>query len=168
MQSLDVISVNIWQIIISLINLIILFLVVKKFLQKPVMRMLEKRQNDLDDKYKQAEMANFKAKEDENYWHDKIQSATKEAEDIISNAADSAKQTGDRIVTDAKEKADAIVRQAQSQAELEMEKAKEGIKKEIVEVSTLLTEKMLSREINKDDHKNMIDSFIEKLGDDDE
>ena len=48
----------------------------------------------------------------------------------------------------------------------EMQKAREDIKKEIVDVSTLLTEKMLSREINADDHKNMIDSVLEKLGDD--
>ena len=45
MQSLDVISVNIWQILASLANLVLLFLMVKKFLYKPVKKMLEQRQN---------------------------------------------------------------------------------------------------------------------------
>ena len=166
MQSLDVISVNIWQILISFLNLIILFLIVKKFLYKPVMKMLEKRQAEIDKKYSEADEATLRARDDENYWHEKIGSANKEADDIIANAAQSAKFTSERIVTDAKEKADGIVRQAQAQAELEMQKAREDIKKEIVDVSTLLTEKMLSREINADDHKNMIDSVLEKLGDD--
>ena len=33
MPTLDVVSVNLWQILISLANLIIIFLIVKKFLQ---------------------------------------------------------------------------------------------------------------------------------------
>ena len=37
--------------------------------------------------------------------------------------------------------------------------------KEIVEVSSLLTEKMLEREVSADDHKRFIDSFIEGIGD---
>lgn len=166
MQSLEVISVNMWQIIISLLNLIILFLIVKKFLYKPVCRMMAKMQAEVDQKYADAEEAKKKAMEDESYWHEKIQTASKEADSIIADAKDSAKSAGERIVTDAKEKAEGIVRQAEAQAELEMQKAQEGIKKEIVDISTLLTEKMLEREINADDHKNMIDSVIEKLGED--
>ena len=47
MQSLDVISINIWHILISLCNLILLFLVVKKFLFKPVKNLLASRQAEL-------------------------------------------------------------------------------------------------------------------------
>lgn len=164
MQSLDVISVNLWQIIISLLNLIILFLGVKKFLYKPVCSMMAKMQAEVDEKYADAENARKKAMEDEALWNDKIRSAKQEADEIIADASQSAKSKGERIVADAKEKAEGIVRQAEVQAQLEMKKAEDEIKKEIVDVSYLLTEKMLEREINADDHKNMIDSFIEKLG----
>ena len=44
MQTLDVISVNLWQILISLINLFLLFLILKKFLFKPVKKVLDQRQ----------------------------------------------------------------------------------------------------------------------------
>ena len=47
MQSLDVISVNLWQILISLCNLVIIFLVVKHFLYQPVRKMLKKRQEKI-------------------------------------------------------------------------------------------------------------------------
>jgi len=48
MQTLEVISVNLWQILISLLNLLILFLLFKKFLFKPVNNMLAKRQSEID------------------------------------------------------------------------------------------------------------------------
>ena len=166
MQSLDIISVNLWQIIISLANLLILLLLVKKFLFKPVNNMLAKRQAELDSKYNAANEAKANALRDENYWKEKRQSVDSEADSIIKKASDNAKLRGVRIIEEAKDKADGIVRQAQLEAELEMKKASEGIKREIVDISAALAEKMLSREINVDDHRALIDSAIEKIGDD--
>ena len=57
MQSSDVISFNIWQIIISLLNLLILFLILKKFLFKPVKNVLAQRQQILDEHFANAENA---------------------------------------------------------------------------------------------------------------
>jgi enoyl-CoA hydratase/carnithine racemase len=69
------------------------------------------------------------------------------------------------LISEAKEKAESIIRMAENEAELEREKATDGIKKEIASVSSELAKKMLEREINNDDHRDLIDSFIEKIGD---
>ncbi|MBR5135181.1 MAG: hypothetical protein IKV35_06250, partial [Clostridia bacterium] len=61
-----------------------------------------------------------------------------------------------------------IVNKAQEEARREYTKAKAQIRHEIADVSVLLTEKMLDREINSDDHRELIDSFIETMGDDDD
>ena len=61
MQSLDIISVNLWQILISLANLVILFLILKKFLYGPVTKMLAKRREEIDTQYTEAETANKSA-----------------------------------------------------------------------------------------------------------
>ena len=168
MQSLDVISVNIWQILISLINLLIMFLIIKKFLFKPVNNMLAKRQAELDSKYEAANSAMSNAEKNENLWNEKIKTAKDEADAIISSAADTAKWREEKIISVAKDKADSIIKRAEAEAELELKKAEAEIKNEIVGVSSALTEKLLSREINMDDHKNIVDSFIEKIGDDNE
>ena len=166
MQSLEVISVNFWQILISLLNLLILFLMFKKFLFKPVNNMLAKRQGEIDAQYEAADNAKKLAEEDQQMWNEKIGTVKAETDAMIKKAQDSAKRQGETIVSKAKEQADGIIRQAETQAELEMKKAEEGIKKEIVEVSTALANKLLEREINADDHRELIDSFIEKIGDD--
>ena len=166
MQSLEVISVNLWQILISLLNLLILFLVFKKFLFKPVNNMLAKRQSEIDAKYEEAEEAKRIALKDRALWDEKIGTVKIETDEMIKKAQISAKRQGDAIVSKAKETADSIVRQAENQAELEIKKAEDEIKKEIVEISSALANKLLEREINADDHKNLIDSFIEKIGDD--
>lgn len=167
-QSLDVISVNLWQILISLINLILLFLIVKKFLFQPVKKVLAARQSELDDQYAQAKRAEDEANADRAAWKQKKEDLANEADAILQSATDNAKYRSEKIVAEAKDRADSIVRQAEVEAELERKKATADIKREIVLVSGALTEKMLGREINTEDHQELIDSFIEEIGDEDD
>lgn len=164
MQSLDIISVNLWQILISLANLTILFLLLKKFLYKPVVKMFEARRAEIDSQYSDAQNAKQSAEAKDAEITERLAGAKAEAESIINEAADIAKARGDKIVEDARATADGIRRQAEEDARLERKRVNETIKEEIVEVSTALAEKMLEREVNADDHKALIDDFINKIG----
>ena len=165
MQSLDVISVNIWQMAVSLINLVILFLLVKKFLYKPVKNMLEARQNNIENDYNKAKEAKEHAESMENEYEQKLSLAREESDRVIKSAVDIAKSRESEILQDAKEKADSMVKKAQSDIELEKRKYEEEIKREIADVSSVLAEKVLERELSDDDHKRFINSFLENIGD---
>ena len=54
MNNLDVISLNIWQIIISLLNLVILFFLFRKFLFEPVKKVIAKREAEVNAHYDNA------------------------------------------------------------------------------------------------------------------
>ena len=167
MQTLEVISVNLWNIIISLLNLLILYAIIKKFLYKPVNRVLKERQEQIDRQYDSARQAEKEALDSKEQWAKKLDGAKAQADDIMQTATENAGKRSEKIVAEAKEKADAIVRRAKEDADLELKKAEESIKHEIVNVSALLSEKMLKREINANDHRALIDSFIEEIGETD-
>ena len=166
MQSLDIISVNLWQILISIANLAILFFIMKKFLFGPVQKMLANRRATLDKLYSDADIAKEKALLSEQEWKEKLEGADSEAEAIIQKAADTAAWRSEKLIEEAKDKADGIIRQAETEADLRLKQAEDGIKQEIVNVSAALTEKLLAREISMKDHQNLIDSVIEQIGDD--
>ena len=115
--------------------------------------------------YADAKDAADAAMAEKQQWEEKLESANIQADEIIKDASETAGIRGDKIVADAKEKAESIIRQAEAEAELRLKKAEAGIKTEIVNVSYALTEKMLEREINAEDHRALIDSVIEKIGD---
>ena len=46
---------------------------------------------------------------------------------------------------------------------MEKKKAQEDIKEQIVDVSSALTEKLIERELNVEDHRRLIDSFISEM-----
>ncbi len=165
MQTMEVISVNFWQMLVSLANLLILFLILKKFLYAPVLRVLEQRRADVDGQYAAADEAKRAAMEAQTEYEARLSKAEAEADQLRQNAADEAKRHGERIVEEAREKASGMVRQAEAQVELERKKAVSEMKREIAEVSTQLAEKLIEREIDESTHRELIDSFIDKIGD---
>lgn len=163
-ESLNIISVNFFSILFSLLNLVIIFLIAKFLLYKPVKKMLQNRQKTIEDGYKRAEDAENEAKEHKEAYEKKLEGAKDEANDIISSAVATANARGKEIIDSAKEESQHIVNQARENAELEIKRAEATIKGEIVDVSTKLTEKLLEREINEKDHSDLIDSFIDEIG----
>ncbi len=164
MQNLDIISINLWQILISLCNLLLLFLLLKKFLYQPVRRMMAARRAELDAQYAKAKEAEETAEENRRAWEEKMSGADAEAERVVKDATERANHRYEKIVADAKEKAGDILHDAQTGAELEYRKAQAGMREEIVDVSAALAEKLLRREINREDHRAMIDSVIAEMG----
>ena len=168
MQSLDVISINLWQMLISLCNLVILYAILKKFLYKPVRNMIAKRQEELDRQYADAAEAQKRADANRQLYDQKIRSAQHQAEEILWSATADAGRNSTRILDEARDKASGIVRQAQRDAELEKRKAEEEIRGQIADVSTALTEKLHGRELRGEDHRELIDSFLKEMGEPDD
>lgn len=165
MENLGIVSLNIWQILISLANLTILYFILKKFLYKPVKKVLADRAAELDAQYAAAAKAEAEATASRDEYAAKLSGAQAEAEGIIHDATVSATRRGEKIVEEAREKAEGIVRQGELEAEMEKKKAQESIKREITEVSAALAEQLLSREVKPEDHRQMIDSFLQGIGD---
>ena len=164
MQSLDVISVNIWHILISLCNLLILYLILKRFLFKPVRRMLSERKAALDKQYADAADAVSAADANRAAWDAKMLDAKNAADDIIKKGSEQAQRRSEIIVAEAREKAGVIIDDAKTQAELERRHARADIKRDIADISTALTEKLLDRELTEKDHRALIDSVISDIG----
>lgn len=163
MQNLDVISVNLWTILISLANLLILFFIIKKFLYQPVKKMLDSRKKTIDGQYQRAKEAEESALLQKKEYEEKLSGAQEKADQILNTAVQNAKEREKELLTEAKSEADRILRRAEENAALEMKKAEDTIKTEIVEVSAKISEKILGRELSHKDHSSLIDDFINEM-----
>lgn len=166
MQSLEIISINIWHIVISLCNLLILFLMLKKFLYKPVKKVLADRQAAIDSRYLDADKAKSEALRSKTEWETRMAAADEEAAGIVSSAVESANRQSSAILGETREKADRMMSRARAEADAERRKAEDDIKIRIADVSATIAGKLLEREISSADHSDLIDSFISEIGDD--
>ena len=149
MPTLDVISVNIWSILISLCNLLILFFIIKKFLYKPVRKMLAERQAAVDKVYSEADEALRSAEQDRLTYSQKLEHADSECDALLKSA---------------KENAD---RRANAEIELEKQKAADGMRRRIADISVNVAEKLLARSVDGSEHRRLIDSAIDEIGNED-
>jgi len=163
MQNLSVISINIWDVLISLCNLMLLTWVVKKFLFKRVQKVIADRRAAIDADYDQARTAREQAEEDRLNYAAAMAAAKQTSDQIIAEAARTAEHRGNEIVAEARDKANDIRRQAETDALLERKKAEDDMRREIADVSAQLTGKLLEREINEEDHRALIDSFLQEI-----
>ena len=119
MQTSEIISVNIWQIVVSLLNLLLLFLILKKFLFKPVKNILKTRQDNIDSSYAEAKTALDEANASKKELEARLSEAHLTADGILQEATLNAERRRDKIVEDAGREAESILRQARADAELE-------------------------------------------------
>ena len=100
MQSLDIISVNIWQIIISLANLLIMFLIIRRFLFKPVQKMLETRRKQVEDVYAEADEKRAAAIGMKQEYEAKLAAAREEADGLVRSAVQTAQKHYSFVIID--------------------------------------------------------------------
>ena len=166
MGNLQIVSFNLWQVLISLANLTILYLGLKKFLYKPVKAVLENRKAAISKSYEEAEEYRNSANAAREEYAAKLATAHTTADEIIHDATVVANRRGEKIVAEAHLKADEIVRQGELEASMEKKKAMETIRQDITDVSAAMTEKLLGREMSAADHRSMIDEFLKGVGED--
>ena len=164
MQSLDIISVNIWSILISLANLLIIFLILKKFLFKPVQRVMNTRQEQVDKIFSEADQSRDSANQMKQEYEQRLSSARQEADSMIKTAAQTAQRKSDQIISDAKTQASHVKQKAEEEIAQQKKQMLQDVRSEISELAVDIASKVVEREINQKVYEGFVDDFIKNVG----
>lgn len=158
------VGVNFFTMIFAWCNLLILYLFLKKILFKPLKNMIDSRQKEIDDMYSDAETAKESANELKAEYESKMEKATEESEEILKKAVRKAQLREEEILQEANQKAARTLERAAEQVEQEKKRAINEIKDEVSEMAISIASAVIERDVSKDEHTALIDSFIEKMG----
>ena len=161
----EFISITPWTLIFQICNLLILFALIRKFLFKRVMAVLDKRQQEIDGIYDAADKAKDDADQMKAEYTRRMSNARAEADMLVKNAMDTAQRRGDAIVQEARDEATHLKQKAESDIEQERRKAYSELVGEISGMAVDIAGRMVERELNADDHRELVDEFIKKAGD---
>ena len=159
---LDFVTIDVWTLIFTWGNLLILFLLMKKLLFKPVRKMMLDRENEVKEMYIDAEKSRSDADALKADYETRL--SKQEAEEIIKSATRSATLKSEEIIADAQKNAAGIIERADKQIEAEKRNAENELKNEVSELALSIASKVIEKEIDGEKHKELIDSFIEKMG----
>ena len=164
-EFLSFVTIDVWTMIMTWGNLLILFLLMKKFLFGPVKKIMDERQAEIEKNISDAEEAKANAEGLKAEYEEKLKSAKKEADSILTTASKNALLKEEEILKGASEKASAILEKAEEEIAMERKAALEGLKGEVSEIATSIAAKIIEKDIDEKDHEKLIEKFIDEIGD---
>lgn len=159
------IGFNPWTALFTLLNLILTFLILKKYLFKPVNKMIDDRQKEINDIFADAEDARQKAETMRADYDRKLSEAKDASAQIIAEATQEAHRRRDDILVHAQTDAEAIRNKARAEIELERKKAINGVKDDISRIALDIAEKVVEKELDGADHDRLVEDFLREMGD---
>ena len=158
-------GVNPWTALFILLNTLTIFFVAKKFLFKPVMKIISDRQKEIDDLYADAGAAKEQARQLQESYQQKLNAAQETSDRIVKEAVARGQSREDQIIRDANAQAAAIMDKASRDIAQEKKKAINDAKNEISDLAMAIAGKVVERELKESDQASLIDGFIRELGD---
>ena len=149
---------------LMIIAVFFLFLILSYLLFEPARKMMEARREKIAKELKNAADSEKAAADLKAEYEEKLSGIQKEAEEILADARKRASEAEMRTISEAREEASRITARAREEAELEKQKAADDVKREIVEVATLMAEKLLAANIDKARSEALLDETIASIG----
>ena len=158
------VGVNFWTMIFAWVNLLILYLFLKKLLFVPMKNMIDSRQKEIDDMYSDAEQARTGAEEYKAEYEEKLSLAHEESEKILKDALRRAQLKEEEILKEAGEVAARTLERAEEQIALEKKQALNEVKNEVSAMAIGIASAVIERDVSEEEHRDLIDDFINNIG----
>lgn len=147
----------------TIINLIVLFLLLRHFLINPVSNIMEQRRKLIADGLQNAQDTQDEANRLKAEYEETLSGAKKESAEIVDKARIDARAEYDRIVGEAGAKAGNIIENAKENVRIEREQTMKELQSQIAGLAIASAEKIVG-----DKEQNIYDQFLGEVGGTDE
>ena len=153
-------TISLFNILFTVINLLILLFFVKKFLFDKIDAIITKRQQEVDEATEAADKATREANAAKKEYEKKIALADEEKEQILSDIKKLGYEEYEKIVMDARKTGDRIVKEARQNAMAEAEKERELHADELKDMVIDAAAKIAATKHSSEDDSLLYDKFI--------
>ena len=158
------VGVNFWTALFTLLNTLTIYFVAKKFLFKPVMKIIQDRQQEIADMYEQAGQSKEEAAQLCAQYEKQLSEAVQTGDRLVKEATDRGQRREEEIIRQANAEANAIREKAAADIDREKKKALNDAKDEISSLAMAIAGKVVGATLDEDRQKQLVDKFLEELG----
>ena len=148
----------------TVVNVLIMYALLRKFLFKPVQDVLDKRQKMVDDELANAQDAKTKAEAALAAANDKLHNVDVEAAARREESAQQAEKQKEQLLAEAQRQADAIVAEGKAAAEAERASKLRQADAQIADLTRTMCAKVLERNLTQQDDARKLDDQLQKAG----
>ena len=150
-----------WDLIINIINILILFFLTKTLLYKPVKKVLEQRKAAQTKLLEEAEELKAQATENKEKYDVLMADTAAIRISAMQEAQTQAQEKAEEILSAARAEAAEITQSTRAKAEQERAKLLEDSRDQLGAIAVELSGKILSREVTDEDNRRIIERFFD-------
>lgn len=151
------------EIIVQVLGFGVVFLVLKQVAWSKLLGSIDARRKAIEDSFADIERRKAAADAIERDYRARIERIEQEARQKIQEAADQGAKLSKDLQDKARAEAQKLVERAQEEIRHDIAQAKLSLRDEMVELSGLLTEKVLKERLDDAQHKKLVDQFIREM-----
>ena len=149
------------DLILNILNILILFFIVRSLAYKPVKKFLDARKARIEKEQADAKELQAQAERSMEEYHALMRESESRANEIIRVAEQKARENSEEITAEAKQQAETIKQKAREDAKKTQRRALVEMKDEVTDLAFQISEKILSREVNEEDNKRIAEEFLD-------
>ena len=153
------------NVLFTIINLIILYVLVRKFLFKPMNKILDQRKALIEQQFAEAAEKEQAADALKAQYEDSLKQASAEGAQIISDAKAKAKAESNTILEHANAAAAELMETTKRSAQREKEKILKEVEPQVAYLAVAAAAKIVGEECSEEKNKALYDQFLIKAGD---
>jgi F-type H+-transporting ATPase subunit b len=153
-----------WNIIFNIINIMVLYVLMKKFLFGPIIEIMEKRSKAIADSISDAEEKSSAAQELKLKYEDILKDAEVMADRIVKEAKQSALKVQEKQIEETKAEIAKMMEDANKSIELERQKSMQNIQSEIAGIAMTAAAKILQKNIDESANTQIMNDFFAQAG----
>ena len=153
-----------WNIIWTFVDLIVLYVLMKKFLFARVQKVLDQRQEMIQGQMDHAKEQEALANQNLQQAQETVENATKEAREKAQRILEAASKKEKEQLPASEEEAKRILISSRKQAEQERKKLLADTQDEMVTIAMLAARKAVGNNINEEKEKALFDDLLKKVG----
>jgi F-type H+-transporting ATPase subunit b len=151
------------EIIVQVLGFGIVFLILKHFAWSKLLGAIDLRRKKIEDDLSAVEKKRRDIEQMEREYRQRLEHIEQEARLKIQEAAHQGLGLAKEIQDKARADAQRMIERAKAEIDQEVAKARVTLRDDIVEMSGLVTEKILKEKLDAREHRKIVDQFIKEL-----
>jgi F-type H+-transporting ATPase subunit b len=157
---MEQLGINLPLLIAQVINFFVVLLVLRLFLYKPVLAMLDRRAQRVREGLEAAEQSQERATQAEQEVSQQLDQARQQGQALIAQAQEAANRIQEESRAQARRDAEALLERARSEIQLERDQAIGELRKEFADITVSAAEKVIGQSLDKQAHRRLIDETL--------
>lgn len=158
-------GINLGYLLSQIVNFVLLLVILRMFLYKPIVNMLDRRREKITTDLQEADKARSQAEAAKQEYEKQLDEAREERRSIVAQATEQAEKMKEDILAEARAEAQEVVAKTEEDVEVLRRQTLVGAQDQIVDLAMAAAGKVVGESLDEQAHRRLIQEFIAEVGD---